>query len=406
MEGVLERIVVVGASLAGSRAAEALRKQGYDGALLLVGAESHLPYDRPPLSKEVLAGEVEPARTALRDDGHWDDLDVELVLGEPARGLDPRARTVQVGGRDIAYDGLIIATGTRARMLPFGHDLDGVHVLRTLDDAVTLRDALAGRPRVVVIGAGFIGAEVASVARRRGCDVTIIEALLAPLVRGLGPVVGAACGSLHADHGTELRVGVGVEGIDGAGGRVERVRLADGSNLGADVVVVGVGAVPATEWLQGAGLELRDGVVCDPTLAVGPPGVYAAGDCARWPNPGAGRTEMRAEHWTNATEQGVAAAANLLAGPAAAQPFASVPFVWSDQYGTRIQIAGHVAPGDEPEVLVGSVDERAFLAAYRRADRLVAVAALGLIRPFVKFRILLGQGASWSEATALAASLH
>lgn len=397
---------MVGASLAGSRAAEALRKQGFEGSLQLVGAEPHLPYDRPPLSKEVLAGDVEPAQTALRDDSHWADLDVELVLGEPARALDPASRTLHVGDRGVGYDGLIIATGTRARLLPFGHDLGGVHVLRTLDDAVALRDTLAELPRVVVIGGGFIGAEVASVARNRGCDVTVVEALPAPLTRGLGPTIGAACATLHADHGTTLRVGVGVDGIEGANGQVGRVRLTDGTELEADVVVVGVGAVPATEWLEGSGLMLHDGVVCDATLAAGPPGVYAAGDCARWPNTGADGVEMRTEHWTNAVEQGAAAAANLLTGPQAAQPFSSVPFVWSDQYGTRIQIAGHVQADDTPEVLVGSVDERAFLAAYRRGDRLVAVAALGLIRPFVKFRILLGQGATWDEAIALAASLR
>jgi NADPH-dependent 2,4-dienoyl-CoA reductase/sulfur reductase-like enzyme len=405
MEQPMERVVIVGASLAGARAGEALRKRGFEGSLTLVGAEPHLPYDRPPLSKEVLLGEAQPADAILAGAEHWRDLSVDLVLGNPAIRLHPAARTVELQDGSLPYDGLIVATGAHPRRLPQGHEIDGVHVLRTLDDATVLRDALAQRPRVVIVGAGFIGAEAASAARRHGCEVTVVEALPAPLTRGLGPVVGEACGRLHGDHGTVLRVGVGVESLDAGAHGVTAARLTDGAVVDTDLVLVGIGAVPTTGWLEGSGLTLRDGLVCDATLAAGPPGVYAAGDCARWPNSWSG-LEMRLEHWTNAAEQGAAAAANLLAGPEGATPFAPVPYVWSDQYGTRIQVAGHVGPDDEPEVLLGSVEERSFLAAYRRGDRFVAVAALGLIRPFVKLRIVLGQGGSWDDAVAMAESLR
>jgi NADPH-dependent 2,4-dienoyl-CoA reductase/sulfur reductase-like enzyme len=273
-------------------------------------------------------------------------------------------------------------------------------VLRSLDDAAVLGAALAGTPRVVVIGAGFIGSEAASSARERGCEVTVLEALPAPLVRGLGPEIGAACGRLHAANGTALRCGVGVSDIVGAGGSVGSVRLDDGTEIPADVVVVGVGVSPATGWLEGSGLTLDDGIVCDATLAAGPPGVYAAGDCARWPNGALGGRIMRVEHWTNAAEQGPHAARSLLAG-AAAQPYESVPFVWSDQYGSRIQVAGHPSGDDDVEVLVGSLDGP-FLAGYRQGDALVGVAALDLIRPFVKFRLLLQDGGSWADGLELA----
>jgi NADPH-dependent 2,4-dienoyl-CoA reductase/sulfur reductase-like enzyme len=253
-----------------------------------------------------------------------------------------------------------------------------------------------------VIGAGFIGSEAASSARERGCPVTVLETLPAPLVRGLGPEIGAACGRLHADNGTELRCDAGVVDLVGRDGRVTEVRLDDGTAVPADLVVVGIGVSPATGWLAGSGLAVDDGILCDATLACGPPGVYAAGDCARWPNGALGGRTMRVEHWTNAAEQGAHAARNLLAG-AAARPYEAVPFVWSDQYGSRIQVAGHPSGDDEVEVLVGSLDGP-FLAGYRRGDSLAGVAALGLIRPFVKFRLLMQDGGSWADGLDLAAT--
>ena len=394
----MDRVVVVGASLAGGRAAETLRKAGFQGTVTLVGDEPHPPYDRPPLSKEVLAGRIEPASVVFPTP--WTELDVDLRLGQPATGLDTEARTVALDGDEVPYDGLVIATGAAPRRLPFGHDLAGVHVLRSLDDAAALHAAFAETPRVVVIGAGFIGSEAASSARDRGCPVTVLEALSAPLVRGLGPQIGAACGRLHDDNGTDLRCGVGVIDIVGDGGRVRAVQLADGTEVPADVVVVGIGVSPTTGWLVGSGLTIDDGIVCEATLAAGPPGVYAAGDCARWPNGALGGRMMRVEHWTNAAEQGAHVARNLLAG-AAAQPYEAVPFVWSDQYGSRIQVAGHPSADDDVEVLVGSLDGP-FLAGYRRGEALVGVAGLDLLRPFVKFRLLMQQGGSWADGLALA----
>lgn len=392
--------MVVGASLAGLRAAEALRAAGYDGSLTLVGAEPHLPYDRPPLSKRVLSGEWGPDRIALRKPDGYADLRLDLRLGTPAGHLDMAARRVVLaGGEALPFDGLVIATGATPRRLP-GVDpaMAGVHVLRTLDDCLALRDDLdAGPARVVVIGAGFIGAEVAATARARGLAVTMLEALPAPLSKGLGDEMGHAIAQVHRDHGVDVRLGVGVAGVDG-GSRVGAVRLVDGGSIDADVVVVGIGVRPDTAWLQGAGLDLTDGITCDATLAAGPPGVYAAGDVARWPNRRFG-TLARIEHWTNAAEQGAHAAHNLLAGTAAT-PYEPVPFVWSDQFDARIQVVGHASADDEVRVVAGSVAERRFLALYGRHGTVRAVLGVNMPRAVMPFRQLIAQGISWNEAVA------
>ncbi len=365
---MLRDVVVVGASLAGLRAAETLRTDGFEGRLALVGAEVHLPYDRPPLSKKLLAGDWEPDRIELRRSHEYEDLDLELHLGVRAEALDIASRTVRLSdGSGVSYDGVILATGATPRRLPGQPQLPGIFELRTLDDSLALRAALTSRPaRVIVVGAGFIGAEVAATARSRGLDVTLLEALPVPLERGLGPAMGTAIAGLHLDHGVDLRLGVGVDAFLGSA-RAEGVQLSDGSVVEADVVVVGVGVAPATGWLEGSGLELRDGVVCDAGLAAGPPGVYAAGDLVRWPNELFGE-EMRIEHWTNAAEQGAAAARNLMAWSAGSEPtpYAPVPFFWSDQYDARIQFVGRASGGDHVEVVQGSVEERKFVALYAR----------------------------------------
>src|SRR5687767_7094259 len=276
-------IVVVGASLAGLRAAEELRRRGYDGRLVMVGAETHLPYDRPPLSKEVLAGEQTPEETALRKQP-YDELDLEWHLGRRATQLDVEQRAVTLDdGETIEFTGCVIATGAQPRVLPDTPALEGIHVLRTLDDCVAIRAELERNPRVVVVGAGFIGAEVAATCRNRHLKVTVLEALPSPMVRGLGPMLGDVLASMHRDHGVDLRTGTGVAGFDGVD-RVERVRLADGSAVDADVVVVGVGVEPTTAWLDSSAVSIDNGVVCDETL-VAAPGVVAAGDVCRWPNP-------------------------------------------------------------------------------------------------------------------------
>jgi NADPH-dependent 2,4-dienoyl-CoA reductase/sulfur reductase-like enzyme len=400
-----ERVVVVGASLAGLRTAQALRSGGYEGALTLVGDEEHEPYDRPPLSKQVLAGEWDVDRIALREPGGYDALGIDLRLGRRAVDLDVAGRTVELhGGERLDWDALVVATGARPRVLPGTPDLEGVHLLRTVDDSLALRRALEDGPRVVVVGAGFIGAEVAAVARTRGLDVTVLEALPVPLSRGLGPEMGAACAAVHLDHGVDLRCGVGVAGFEGHD-RVEAVRLSDGAAVAADVVVVGVGVSPTTGWLEASGLELRDGVVCDQACrAVDASGVWAAGDVARWPNALFGE-EMRVEHWTNAAEQGGAVAANLLAAPDAVQPFAPVPFVWSDQYDAKIQIVGRGRAGDEVRVVHGAVADRRFVALYRRDDRLVGAIGFNMPKLLMGYRRLLRAPCSWADALAHASDV-
>jgi NADPH-dependent 2,4-dienoyl-CoA reductase/sulfur reductase-like enzyme len=399
----LDRVVVVGASLAGLSALEALRGAGYEGELVAVGAEATLPYDRPPLSKQVLQGAWEPEQANLRDADHYDPLEIDWRLGRQAAALDLERRAVELDdGEPLPFDGLVIATGASPRTLPDTPPLDGVFVLRTLEDCLALRKDLEGGPRVCVVGAGFIGAEVAASCRIRGLEVTVLEALPAPLARAFPAEMGAACAALHRDHGVDLRTSVGVEGLDGSG-RVERVRLAGGGSVPADVVVVGVGVAPATGWLESSGLELRNGVVCDQTCATAAPGVVAAGDIARWPNPLFGE-EMRIEHWSNAVEQGAAAAKRLLTSDEAAEPFAPVPYFWSDQYDTKIQFLGRSAPDDAVAVVDGSLESGRFVALFGRAGRLVGALAFNRPRQLMAYRRLIAGATSWDDALAKAAS--
>ncbi|RSN80964.1 FAD-dependent oxidoreductase [Streptomyces sp. WAC 05379] len=378
-------ITVVGASLAGLSTVRALRTEGYDGGIVVVGEERHTPYDRPPLSKDFLKGAVDAGALALGDADEYADLDVQWLLGERAVRLDPATRSVVLaGGRQLRSDGVVVATGASPRTLPGTDGLTGVHTLRTLDDAEALRaELLDGSPRVVVIGAGFIGAEVASTARLLGLDVTVVEALDIPLERQLGREMGLVCSSLHNDHGVRLLSGTGVAGLVGTG-RVTGVRLVDGRLLPADVVVVGVGVRPNTDWLAGSGVRVDDGVVCDSGCSTDVPGVVAVGDVARCPNPFTGR-HARIEHWSNATEQARTAARTLLTGVPAPAPL-TAPYFWSDQYGVRIQVAGYVAPGAEPEVVEGDVDGRTFTAVYRREGAPVAVLSLNQPKFFNRLR--------------------
>ncbi|MEV0177676.1 FAD-dependent oxidoreductase [Streptomyces sp. NPDC050803] len=381
----MRSITVVGASLAGLSAVRALRAEGYDGEIVVVGEERHTPYDRPPLSKDFLTGDLDAEALALGDADEYEDLDVQWVLGERAVRLDTLARTVTLaGGRHVRTDGVVVATGASPRMLPGMDGLAGVHTLRTLDDAQALRaELLDGLPRVVVIGAGFIGAEVASTAHRLGLHVTVVEALDVPLERQLGREMGLVCSSLHTDHGVRLLCGTGVAGLVGEG-RVTGVRLADGQVLPADIVVVGVGVRPATDWLAGSGVHVDDGVVCDAGCSTSVPGVVAVGDVARCPNPFTGR-HARIEHWSNATEQAKTAARTLLTGVPAPAPL-TAPYFWSDQYKVRIQLAGHVAPGAEPELVEGDLDSRSFTAVYRREGTPVAVLSLNQPKFFNRLR--------------------
>jgi NADPH-dependent 2,4-dienoyl-CoA reductase/sulfur reductase-like enzyme len=276
--------------------------------------------------------------------------------------------------------------------LPGQPDLAGLHTLRTLDDCLALRADLEAVPsRVVVVGAGFIGAEVAATARQRGLEVTLLEALPVPLQRVLGDRMGSVCADLHRDQGVDVRLSTGVDAfVDDAKGRVAGVVLSDGTTLEADVVVVGVGVVPNTEWLEGSGLTIDNGVVCDETCLAAP-GVVAAGDVARWPNRRFGEV-MRVEHWENAQEQGSHAARRLLGDTA---PYEPVPWFWSDQYDRKIQLAGRSGPDDEVRIVDGSIDERRFVAVYGRAGRLVGVLGMNRPRPVIQYRRLIAEGASW-----------
>jgi NADPH-dependent 2,4-dienoyl-CoA reductase/sulfur reductase-like enzyme len=375
------RVVVVGASAAGLAAAEALRRRGYDGALTLIGDERHLPYDRPPLSKQVLAGAWEPGQVLLRDERALRGLDADLLLGQVAAGLDVAGRRVLLYGVGaVGYDAVVIATGARPRRLP-GAGLAGVHVLRTLDDALALRAGLLGGPRVVVVGAGFLGAEVAATARGMGLEVTLADPLPVPMHRQFGERAGALVARLHRDHGVAVRCGTGVSRFLAAAGRVTGVELADETVLDADLVVVAVGAAPATGWLAGSGVPLGNGVECDARCQAGP-GVYAAGDVACWYNPLFG-ARMRLEHRMNATEQAIAVAGNLLGDD---KPFAPVPYFWTDQYDTKIQAYGTFPPDAEFRVLSGEPGGGRFTAAYGR--RGTVIGALGWNAPPREVRTL------------------
>jgi NADPH-dependent 2,4-dienoyl-CoA reductase/sulfur reductase-like enzyme len=406
--------VVVGASLAGWRAVETLRAEGFEGTLTLVGAERHLPYDRPPLSKQVLAGTWPPEKAVLADRRRSSELRVHEVLGRRAVRLDADARSVELDdGSIVQADAIVLATGAAPRSLPGTHSLgpvDGLFTLRTLDDSLALRAAVTADPqtRVVVIGAGFIGAEVASTCAQLGCRVTVLEALDIPLRLVLGPELGGHCASLHGAHGVDLRTDVSVAGISRASGdgRVGtpglEVELVGGETIAADVVVVGIGVVPSTGWLDDSGLELGDGVVCDQRLFAAE-GIVAAGDVARWMWRHDGEEEpIRIEHWQVAAEAGVAAARSLLAGRPEAPAFSPVPYFWSDQFGIRFQVLGNPSGEDDVVITEGTPEEGKFLAVFGRAGRLRAVMAIGKPRQLMGFRPLLQTGCSFKEALAQA----
>jgi NADPH-dependent 2,4-dienoyl-CoA reductase/sulfur reductase-like enzyme len=402
-------VLVVGASLAGWRAVETLRSEGFDGKISLIGDERHLPYDRPPLSKQVLAGTWPPEKAVLADKRRSSEHRVHEVLGRRAVHLDAGARKIELeDGSVLEGDAVVIATGARPRPLPGTEALsqrDGLFTLRTLDDSLALRGAVTAvdAARVVVIGAGFIGAEVASTCAALGCRVTVLEALDVPLRNVLGTKIGSHFASLHESHGVDLRTGVGVRAIRqaeaGTGDRLV-VELEGGETFPADVVVVGIGVIPETDWLADSGLTIDNGVVCDDRLFAAD-GIVAAGDIARWQwRRDGGEEQIRIEHWQVAAEAGVAAARNLLAGRVDALAFSPVPYFWSDQYGIRLQVLGSPRGSDEIHIAEGSPEEGKYLALFGRDDRLRAVAAIGKPRQLMGFRPLLHEGSSWGDALA------
>ena len=379
----METIVIIGASLAGVRAAETLRTNGFAGALTIIGAEEHMPYDRPPLSKNFLAGDWDADRIALRKTDDLYSLNINWMLGQPATSLNTQSSVVTLAdGSSVSYDGLIIATGGLVRRLPNQPNIAGVHVLRTLDDASALRDELVEGARVVVIGAGFIGLEAAATATKRGAKVTVLEGLDAPLIRALGPEMGAAIGAVHERNGVSIRCGVQVSSING------------------DTKVIGV--APATQWCSESGLTIEDGIVCDANLNAGPANVFVAGDVLRWPNGMFKDIEptMRVEHWTNAAEQGAVAAQNLLATlrNEPMQPYSAVPFFWSDQFDARIQFLGRAFATSTVDVVAGNVADGRWCAMFSTNDRLTGVLGVSMPKMVMPSRAMLSTYTSRYDA--------
>ncbi|MEV7996181.1 FAD-dependent oxidoreductase [Streptomyces sp. NPDC086077] len=378
------RIVVVGASLAGLRGAETLREKGFTGSLTIIGDEPYEPYDRPPLSKQVLLGLTTPERTALP---RRRDLDATWRLGVPATGLDMAARRVRLGdGDEVPYDRLLITTGVRAR--PWPHqaeaELDGVFVLRTRDDAARLERRLAEGPkRVFVIGAGFTGSEIASACRERGITVTVAERAGAPLVGALGGVVGAVAADLQQEHGVDLRCGVMVTALEGdASGRVRAAHLSDGSTVETDLVIVSLGATRNTEWLAGSGLGAGPrGIACDAgcrafdVRGIVTDDIYVAGDVARSPHALFGYQFLSLEHWGNAVCQAEIAAHNMLSESADRLPHLWVPAFWSSQFGVNIKSVGVPSLGTEILISQGSLTDRRFVGVYGYQGRVIGAVA-------------------------------
>ncbi|MEV7649335.1 FAD-dependent oxidoreductase [Arthrobacter sp. NPDC089319] len=394
----MQTLVVIGASLSGLSAARAARAQGFAGRLVIVGEELHPPYDRPPLSKDFLAGRISEADLALSEVD--DDLAAEWILGVKAESMDPESMTVELSnGRSLAADGMVLATGASARVLPEVDGCSNVFTLRTLDDARALRGQLQPGRKMVVVGAGFIGAETASTARDAGLDVTVIERSAAPLSGALGAKMGAAVAGLHAAGGVDMLCGTSIASFRKDGSSVSHVVLDDGRELPADLVLVGVGGQPNTDWLIGSGIQLGNGVLCDAAGRTNIPSIVAVGDCAAWWNPRL-QAHHRVEHWTGALERPALAVAALLQGgpgPRTVEP----PYFWSDQYGSRIQFAGHVHGHDRVQVEHGCLEDQSFLAVYYAGDEPVAVLGVNQVRQFTKWRKFLNREAErYADAAA------
>lgn len=398
--GPAPHVVVVGGGLVAATVTRELRRLGHTGAVTVVSDEPEVPYDRPPLSKQVLAGTVTPEETRLLSPAEIDEFGVTLRLGVAATNLDPTAHTIElVDGTRLGYDRLIVATGSRARRLPTVPELSGVHHLRSLTDAISIAEALPGVRRLVIIGAGFIGLEVAAVARTRGIEVTVVETAARPLTRVLGDHAGGLVTDMHEERGVRVRCSVTVAEVVGGDG-VEGILLHDGEFLPADLVLVGVGAVPNIEWLAGSGVDVDNGVVCDERGRTSQTDVFAAGDAARWRNALTG-AHVRVEQWQSALEQAVVVADVVMGGT---RVWDTVPYFWSDQYNRKLQFCGVAGPVSE-----GRESARGPVVCFADdagdAGRLVGVLAVGNPRALAQGRRLVAASAPWCEAQEWLTSL-
>lgn len=409
------RTVIVGAGLAGLRTAERLRRGGYDGTLVLVGAETHLPYDRPPLSKSLLAAADTPEAPLLRTAERYAELDLDLRTGVRATALDTAGRTLTLDdGSTLAWDQLVLATGLRAREVPAWAGVDGVHTLRTYDDCLALRERAAGARHATVVGAGVLGSEIAATLRTRGLDVDLVDPLPQPLCRVVGEQVGAFVADLHRTHGVGLHLGASVAGLDQdpGSGAVSGVRLDDGTRWDTDLVVAAVGGAPDTGWLDGSGLALDGGVAVDQYGAASVPGVWAVGDLAAVADPraagGPGESgaaaRVRIEHWTGAGDLAATVAANILATlrDEPLRAHTELPYMWSDQYDVKVQCLGLPRPTDDVVVLTGSLADGTFLAAHVEDGRVRAVSGAGMPAPLMRCRTAVAGVVPLAELTEAA----
>jgi NADPH-dependent 2,4-dienoyl-CoA reductase/sulfur reductase-like enzyme len=402
------QVVIVGASLSGLRTAQALRQRGFEGTIRLVGAEAHLPYDRPPLSKDLLVGARTAGEIGLIDPSQLERLALEVQLDTRALSVDLDNGAVRTTAGTVFYDHLVVATGAAPRLPGFaragsGEPWPGVLSLRTLDDAERLAAVLRAGTGLAVVGAGFIGCEIASAARTTGCPVTVVEALPTPLFQSLGAAVGEVVAERARSFGVDLRCGVGATSLHMSDDKLEALVLADGSRVEAALVVVGVGVEPVTRWLDSSGLVLRDGLVCDAWLrALAHPEVHGVGDVVRWRHPVLER-DVRVEHWTHASESAGHVAIDILG--LAQEPYAPVAYVWSDQFGQRLQSLGLPEPADHFEIVHGTSTGR-FVGLYRSGDELSGAAAVDFPGRLMRYRSLLERRTPWEQALELAAQLE